>query len=51
MRTEFDVVIAGGGVMGSACAYFLHSTPEFRGSILVVEPDPSYRQAASTRSA
>ncbi len=51
MRTEFDVVIAGGGVMGSACAYFLHSTPEFRGSILVVEPDPSYRESASTRSA
>jgi FAD-dependent oxidoreductase domain-containing protein 1 len=51
LRTEFDVVIAGGGVMGSACAYFLHSTPEFRGSILVVEPDPSYREAASTRSA
>ncbi|MGC1388823.1 MAG: FAD-binding oxidoreductase [Steroidobacteraceae bacterium] len=51
MRTEFDVVIAGGGVMGSACAYFLRSIPEFRGSVLVVEPDPGYRQAASTRSA
>jgi glycine/D-amino acid oxidase-like deaminating enzyme len=51
LHTEFDVVIAGGGVMGSACAYFLQSTPEFRGSILVVEPDPSYREAASTRSA
>ena len=51
MRTEFDVVIAGGGVMGSACAYFLRTLPEFHGSILVVEPDPSYREAASTRSA
>ncbi len=37
--------------MGSACAYFLHSNPDFRGSIMVVEPDPSYREAASTRSA
>jgi FAD-dependent oxidoreductase domain-containing protein 1 len=47
---EFDVVIAGGGVMGSACAYFLRFLG-FSGSILVVEPDPSYRGAASTRSA
>jgi FAD-dependent oxidoreductase domain-containing protein 1 len=48
---RFDVVIAGGGAVGSACAYFLTQTPEFRGSILVAEPDPSYREAASTRSA
>jgi FAD-dependent oxidoreductase domain-containing protein 1 len=48
---EFDVVIAGGGVMGSSCAYFLHSSGDFHGSIAVVEPDPSYREAASTRSA
>jgi FAD-dependent oxidoreductase domain-containing protein 1 len=51
VRTRFDVVIAGGGAVGSACAYFLTQTPEFHGSILVVEPDPSYREAASTRSA
>jgi FAD-dependent oxidoreductase domain-containing protein 1 len=37
--------------MGSACAYFLHTDPDFRGSIAVVEPDPSYREAASSRSA
>jgi FAD-dependent oxidoreductase domain-containing protein 1 len=37
--------------VGSACAYFLASNPGFRGSVLVVEPDPSYREAASTRSA
>ena len=37
--------------MGSSCAYFLHSSGDFRGSIAVVEPDPSYREAASTRSA
>jgi FAD-dependent oxidoreductase domain-containing protein 1 len=44
-------LIAGGGVMGSAVAYFLSANPDFRGSILVVEPDPAYRDAASTRSA
>jgi len=37
--------------MGSSCAYFLHRDPDFRGSIAVVEPDPSYREAASSRSA
>jgi len=46
-----DVVIAGGGVMGSACAYFLHTNPQFHGSITVVEPDPTYVNAASARSA
>ncbi len=51
MQIDFDVVVAGGGAMGSACAYFLNSEFDFRGSILMVEPDPSYRQAASTLSA
>jgi FAD-dependent oxidoreductase domain-containing protein 1 len=51
MRTEFDVVIAGGGVVGSSCAYHLKCDLHFPGSVLVVEPDPSYREAASTRSA
>jgi FAD-dependent oxidoreductase domain-containing protein 1 len=51
VTAEADVLIAGGGAMGSACAYFLHADCHFRGSILVVEPDPSYREAASTRSA
>ena len=50
MQSEVDVVIAGGGAVGSACAYFLRDLG-FPGSIMVVEPDPSYRAAASTRSA
>jgi len=50
VNRSVDVLIAGGGAMGSACAYFLRSL-DFRGSILIVEPDPSYREAASTRSA
>jgi FAD-dependent oxidoreductase domain-containing protein 1 len=37
--------------MGSACAYFLHANPDFRGTITVVEPDPGYVYAASARSA
>lgn len=50
MRANFDVVIAGGGVIGSACAYFLAQDHEFNGSVAVIEPDPSYRHAASTLS-
>lgn len=51
MCSEFDVLIAGGGVMGSACAYFLKAELGFDGSVAVIEPDPTYRNAASTRSA
>jgi glycine/D-amino acid oxidase-like deaminating enzyme len=46
-----DVVIAGGGAVGSAVAWFLSQEPTFQGRIVVVEPDPSYRFAASARSA
>ncbi len=50
MRAHYDVVIAGGGVMGSAIAYFLGANPDFDGSVLVVERDPSYADCATTRS-
>jgi FAD-dependent oxidoreductase domain-containing protein 1 len=45
------VVIAGGGVMGSAIAYFLASHPRFAGEVTVVERDPTYAQASSALSA
>ncbi len=51
MVDRFDVVIAGGGVIGSACAYFLQTDRNFHGTIAVVEPDPGYRHAASALSA
>ncbi len=50
MAESADVVMAGGGVMGSAIAYFLTADPAFDGSVVVVEPDPSYAQAATTLS-
>jgi glycine/D-amino acid oxidase-like deaminating enzyme len=46
-----DVLIAGGGAVGSATAYFLTSRLGFSGSVVVVEPDPTYTFAASARSA
>ena len=46
-----DVCIAGGGVVGSAAAYFLAADPGFDGRVVVLEPDPAYREAATARSA
>ncbi len=50
MTQRYDVVIAGGAVMGSAIAYFLAADPDFDGTIAVVERDPSYEACATTRS-
>jgi glycine/D-amino acid oxidase-like deaminating enzyme len=46
-----DVAIVGGGVMGSAIAYFLLSEPAFDAHVTVIERDPSYRRASSALSA
>ena len=50
MARTYDVVIAGGGVIGSAIAYFLGADEDFAGRVLVVEPDPSYTECSTTRS-
>ena len=41
-RDGYDVVIIGGAVMGSSAAWFLTANPDFDGSLLVVERDPTY---------
>lgn len=47
-----DVVIVGGGIVGSAAAYFLSTDAAFRGRrIAIVERDPSYRDCSTARSA
>ncbi|MGQ0663912.1 MAG: NAD(P)/FAD-dependent oxidoreductase [Pseudomonadota bacterium] len=51
MGKAYDVVIVGGGAIGSAIAYFLAGETDFRGRVLVVEKDPSYAEAATGRSA
>ena len=46
-----DVVIVGGGIVGSAVAYFLSSGGAFSGRrIVLIERDPSYAQASTSRS-
>ncbi|MBC2837583.1 NAD(P)/FAD-dependent oxidoreductase [Paragemmobacter straminiformis] len=50
MKDSFDVVIVGGAVIGSAVAYFLTANPDFDGSVLVVERDPTYAKASTSLS-
>lgn len=50
MKDSYDVVIVGGAVIGSAVAYFLTANPDFRGSVLVVERDPTYARASTSLS-
>ena len=39
---SYDVVIVGGAMYGSSVAWFLSDNPDFNGSVLVVEMDPTY---------
>ncbi len=43
-------VIVGGGVVGSAAACFLVNQRAFTGRVIVIERDPTYREASTPRS-
>jgi len=47
---SFDVVVIGGGVVGSSIAYFLAAEQAFDGSVAVVERDPTYVDGSTARS-
>lgn len=51
MSQTCDVLIIGGGIMGSAAAYFLAADPSFTGTVAVVERDPTYARSATALSA
>src|SRR3954470_7132289 len=45
------IVIVGGGAVGSAVAYWLTADPALDREVVVIERDPTYRQASSALSA
>src|SRR3954452_8032097 len=51
MTGSARVVIIGGGAVGSAIAYWLTADPAFSGEVVVLERDPTYREASSALSA
>ncbi len=51
MTDSHDVVIAGGAAVGASIAWHLAADADFRGRIVVLEPDPAYARAASALSA
>ena len=50
MQKGEDIVIIGGGVIGSSIAYFLKSSPGFDGTVTVIEKDPKYEFGSTARS-
>jgi len=47
---NYDVIIAGGAIIGSSCAWFLSGQTGFNGRVLVIEKDPAYRTCSTTLS-
>ncbi len=46
----FDVIIAGGAIIGSSSAWFLSQEAGFNGSVLVIEKDPTYQKCSTSLS-
>lgn len=49
-KPSYDVIIIGGAMYGSAVAWFLISNPDFDGSVLVVEMDPTYEFSSTAHT-
>ena len=49
-KNNYDIVIIGGAIMGSATAWFLSKNIDFDGSILIVEKDPTYQFSSTART-
>lgn len=48
--SNYDVVVVGGAMYGSSVSWFLSDNPDFNGSILVVERDPSYTACSTVHT-
>ena len=49
-KSSYDVVIVGGAMYGSSTAWWLTQNPDFNGSVLVVERDPSYERCSTAHT-
>ena len=49
-KSSYDVVIIGGAMLGASTAWFLSDNPDFNGSVLVIERDPTYESSATAKS-
>jgi glycine/D-amino acid oxidase-like deaminating enzyme len=49
-KSSYDIVIVGGAMLGSSTAWFLSENADFKGSVLVVERDPSYEFSATAHT-
>ncbi|MFT7371253.1 MAG: glycine/D-amino acid oxidase-like deaminating enzyme, partial [Octadecabacter sp.] len=50
LRKSYDVVIIGGAMYGSAVAWYLTDNPDFDGTVLVIERDPTYTNCATAHT-
>ncbi len=49
-KSSYDIVIIGGAIMGSSTAWFLSDNPDFNGSVLVIERDPTYENCSTAHT-
>ena len=49
-KSSYDVIIIGGAMLGASTAWFLSNNPDFNGSVLVIERDPSYESSATAKT-
>lgn len=49
-KTQYDVVIVGGAIMGASAAWFLSDNADFDGTVLVVDRDLTYEACSTTHT-
>ena len=50
LQKSYDVVVVGGAMLGSSVAWFLSTNTSFKGSILVIEKDPTYKFSSTAHT-